>query len=417
MEIMLRRLPMLAFLKFQPNPFRFLLYTEWIMLGSCGSFALVEAIKNHSIPFQHILILLALWAMGLMLPVGSRTVKLLYTLLEIGLIFGGAMLGYLHILPMLYLIVTIRSCFLFNPPGRWVVAGFTFFLFLLHQIRYVENIAQLVAPEYQQRFWMHLVGETLMFGLGLFLVLKLANALLSERKLREQLVATHEQLRQYAHQAEDLAASQERNRIARDIHDSLGHALTALNVQLQAAAMLWRHDPNRVEPFLEQAQRLGAAAIQEVRKSVSALREDAQPEQPFTEAIENLVDDFRQGTGIETILKVDIENAIPTEVENTVFRIVQEALTNIYKHAQATAVEVELKRQLDVMQVRVTDNGCGFHRNGSQNSGYGLQGMQERIERVKGKLDITTELDGGCEVKVEIPLASTATAQPMSLMR
>jgi len=112
---------MSALLKFQSLPFRFLLYTEWVMLLSCGSFAVAEAIEEHRFPVQHVLILVLLVLMGLMLPSGTRPLKLLYTSMEIGLIFYGATLGYLHILPTLYLLVLIRSCFLFANPGRWAM--------------------------------------------------------------------------------------------------------------------------------------------------------------------------------------------------------------------------------------------------------------------------------------------------------
>lgn len=90
---------------------------------------------------------------------------------------------------------------------------------------------------------MHLIAETLIFGLSLFFVLKLVSTLLSERQTKEQLGVAHEHLQQYALQIEDLAAVRERSRIAPDIHDLLGHALTALSVQLQTATKLWQHNP------------------------------------------------------------------------------------------------------------------------------------------------------------------------------
>ncbi|MCC5660512.1 hypothetical protein LC608_26740 [Nostoc sp. XA010] len=99
-------------LPIRPNPFRFLLYTEWVMLTCCGSLAVIEGLKHRSIPVQHVLILVLLGLMGLRLPGGHAWVKVLYTAIAIILIFSGTVLGYLHILPTLYLIVVIRSCFL-----------------------------------------------------------------------------------------------------------------------------------------------------------------------------------------------------------------------------------------------------------------------------------------------------------------
>lgn len=90
-------------MKTQPVPFRFLLYTEWVMLASCGSLAVIEALEQHRLPVQHLLILASIGLLGLMLPSGTG-VKVLYTAIEVSLIFYGTQLGYLHILPTLYLI-------------------------------------------------------------------------------------------------------------------------------------------------------------------------------------------------------------------------------------------------------------------------------------------------------------------------
>jgi signal transduction histidine kinase len=110
------------------------------------------------------------------------------------------------------------------------------------------------------------MAQTLVFGLGIFFVLQLVNKLLAERQIRQQLALAHEQLQEYSAKIEDLAAVQERNRIARDIHDSLGHALTSLNIQLQTAGKLWQKNPNQAHFFLAQAQKLGTIAMKEVRQ-------------------------------------------------------------------------------------------------------------------------------------------------------
>jgi signal transduction histidine kinase len=384
------------------------MYTEWVMLVSCGSFAVLESIKGQHLPIQHISILVLLCLMGWMMPTGKSPLKILYTLAETSLIFYGATLGYLHILPTLYLIVFIRSCFLFGTIGRWAVATLSFGLFLIHQTRYVQNMA-VQLPQLEEQFWMHLIAETLMFGLGLFLVLKLINTLLSERQVQDELTTAHEQLRHYAFQAEELAAVQERNRIARDIHDSLGHALTALNVQLQTAVMIWQEQPVRAESFVQQARRLGTIAMQEVRKSVQALREDHQTEQSLTEMIASLVDNFRQGSGIETQMQITGNGSVSPTIVKALYRIVQEALTNIYKHAQATAVAVEIETTAERVRLRVVDNGRGVDRDCGNGTGYGLQVMQERVAALGGKFVLETEPEKGCRIQVEVPLSTEVT--------
>ncbi|MBD2451908.1 sensor histidine kinase [Nostoc sp. FACHB-152] len=387
----------------RPNPFRFLLYTEWVMLTSCASLAVIEALQQRSLPVEHILILTLLGLMGLRLPNGRTSVKVLYTAIEIILIFFGTVLGYLHILPTLYLIVVIRSCFLFESFGCLVIAFLCFILFLGHQGQYVQTVIKLIPQQQQQQFWLHQLVEILMFGLGLFFILQLVNILLVEQKTRQQLSIAHEQLQRYALQIEDLAAMQERNRIAREIHDSLGHALTALNVQIQTTARLWSVDPEAAASFLAQAQRLGEMAMQEVRQSVRALREDVSEDQPLENAIASLVEDFRQGTGLSPITKISLGVIVPLPIVKTLYRILQEALTNICKYAQATAVKIELVANNDSVKLRVEDNGKGFYFQ-QKMTGYGIRGMQERVAALKGYFHLESEPGNGCCITVELPL-------------
>ena len=394
---------MISSIKFLPNPFRFLLITEWVMLASCGSLALVEAWQGHTIPVQHISVLLLLGLMGLALPSGNQFIKVIYTAIEIGLIFYGTVLGYLHILPTLYLIVVMRSCFLFKSVGRWVITGIVFVLFLGDRYKYTLR-AMPTEPELQVDFWMHIVAETLVFGLGIFFVLQLTNKILSERKTKRELAQANEQLKEYAQKIEQLATVQERNRIARDIHDSLGHALTSLNIQMQTAVKLWEREPAQAHCFLTQAQSLGKTAMQEVRKSISTLREDVKDERPLEARIETLVDDYRKGTGLLICTNICRCGSVPESVAKTVYRIVQESLTNIFKYAEATEVHIQLKTTPDELDLSIEDNGKGF--NPKQNSsGYGLKGMRERVRTVDGQFQLITALGKGCRIKVKIPYA------------
>jgi signal transduction histidine kinase len=256
-----------------------------------------------------------------------------------------------------------------------------------------------VLPEGQDLFWMHQLSEMLMFALGLLFVLQLANTLIAERETQQQLVHAHEKLRQYALQAEEFAAIQERNRIARDIHDSLGHALTALNVQLQTARKLWNIAPDDAKSFLTQAQQIGETAIKEVRQSVSALRADAAGEESLKIELVSLIEDFRQGTGISVSSSIKLETILPPYVVKTLYRLAQEALTNICKHAQATAIKLELVATAETICLIIEDNGKGF-RSDSVTYGFGLQGMKERVASLNGTFNLATTPGSGCQIKV-----------------
>lgn len=388
----------------QAMPFRFLLYTEWVMLGSCAALAVLEAWQTQQIPVAHLFILLTLLVMGLVLPKIKPSLAYLYTGLQMGLILLGTTLGYLHILPTLYLIVLIRSCFLLPPVEQLVVAGLSFVFFAMHQVQYLATILPLRLPTIEeQRIWMHQFAEFLMFGLSLFLILQLVTTLIAERRTQAKLTQANRQLRQYSLQIEELAAVQERNRIAREIHDSLGHALTSLNVQIQTVLKLWNHNPNEAYAFLEQAQQLGTMAMQEVRQSVSALRADDQEDAPLQDDIATLVQEFCQSTGIPVHSALHLTTPLPAIVTRTLYRLTQEALTNICKHANASKVELTVKAELDHVYFAIADNGRGFCAEQST-FGYGLQGMQERVAALNGHFRLQTTLGEGCQITVILPL-------------
>lgn len=397
---------MISSIKFLPNQFRFLLITEWVMLASCGSLAIVEAFQGHTIPVRHIAILFVLGLMGLVLPSANQFIKVVYTGLEIGLIFYGTLLGYLHILPTLYLIVVMRSCFLFKSIGRWIVTGIVFVLFLGDQYKYTLR-ALPDDPELQIHFGMHIVAETLVFGLGVFFVLQLTNKILAERQIRQRLANANEQLKEYSQKIEELATVQERNRIARDIHDSLGHALTSLNIQMQTAVKLWEKEPIQAYSFLTQAHCLGKTAMQEVRKSISTLRNDTREEEPLEARIETLVDDYRKGTGLSICTNITRCGSVTKPISKTIYRIVQESLTNIFKYAEATEVRIELKTTPEKLTLVVEDNGKGFNPK-QKRSGFGIKGMQERVEVVNGKFKLIAAPNKGCRIEVKIPNVKSA---------
>lgn len=222
------------------------------------------------------------------------------------------------------------------------------------------------------------------------------------RQTQVELIQTIEQKRSLLQKIEAMAAVEERNRIAREIHDSLGHALTALNVQLQAAATLMPSEPKLAESFLVQAQRLGALAMQEVRQSVNALRTEAQA-QPLQEAIAYLAEDFRASTGVIPTTHLNLQLDIPAPVDKTLYRIIQESLTNISKYAEATSVEIQLVANHDQVCLTVRDNGKGFSLDQSTN-GFGLQSMQERATALDGDFQLTTAPGDGCQIVVALPL-------------
>ena len=233
-----------------------------------------------------------------------------------------------------------------------------------------------------------------------------------QRRRAEELVAQLEeaqtQLRAHADQVEELAISRERNRMAREIHDTLGHYLTILAVQLETALKLEEHGDPRLHDELVEARRAAAECLAEVRQSVSALRPTDLSRATLTEALARLVHEFAAALP-ETEIVLDAEGEVDTlapEVRVTLYRCVQEALTNIRKHAQAAKALVRLRVANSQAELTVLDNGRG-DADGAQEtpSGFGLQGIRERIALVGGSVTAGPEPGGGWRVEATLPLA------------
>ena len=231
------------------------------------------------------------------------------------------------------------------------------------------------------------------------------------RQSREELEATHEQLtntlaqlRQYAVRIEDQATLQERNRIAREIHDGLGHTLAAQTIQINNSLLFWNSDQDKALTFLKQAKQLGSEALLEVRKSVSVLRSTPLQGQSLETAIDTLLKSFQQMTDMNASKMIQLPLSLPPDINTMLYRIVQESLTNIHKHAQATQVDIGLYQRGGLICLTIDDNGKGFHP--TQNTtGFGLQGMRERAIALGGQFTIQSQPGNGCRVSVALPFA------------
>jgi signal transduction histidine kinase len=225
------------------------------------------------------------------------------------------------------------------------------------------------------------------------------------QRLANELQEANNRLREYAAQAEELATTKERNRMAREIHDTLGHYLTVINMQLEAARVLFGADQNRAKTLeaLNKAQTLTKEGLAEVRQSVGALRASPVENKSLPEAIGQLVSES-QAAGIVTELKLKGEpRLLPSPVELTLYRVAQEGLTNVRKHSLASCAEVVLDYSYrEKVCLTVQDNGVGM-KESSNGSGFGLLGMQERVQLLNGILQRESVPGGGFKLHVEIP--------------
>jgi signal transduction histidine kinase len=229
-----------------------------------------------------------------------------------------------------------------------------------------------------------------------------------------KLAAAHTRLQEYSAQVEELSVMRERNRIAREIHDTLGHALTLLSVQLETATQLEARGDPRLHEELLQARQVAKACLTEVRHSVEALRPDEASAGTLEEQLRKLVAEF-EVTCRQTRITLDLEEAthpLNPDLCLTLYRCAQEALTNIRKYAHATKVLLRLSTSDEQVELTVLDNGQGCEPSHEQRaSGFGLRGMRERVALLDGTLRAGPEPQHGWRVDVVLPLKIRGQAE------
>jgi signal transduction histidine kinase len=227
-------------------------------------------------------------------------------------------------------------------------------------------------------------------------------SLLAEReRYLAELEAAHRQLALEALQTAALAAAEERNRIAREIHDVLAHSLTTIVIQAQALKRLISTDPKSAEEHADTVARLARDGLQEARRSVSALRSEP-AEIDGLHLLRNLVSDYGKMTETTTRLEVAGAGAAPSPgVWAALYRITQEALTNAGRHGRARTVDVRLNLD-DSLRLRIVDDGAARPGVPVQ-PGNGLSGMCERVTRLGGSVSFGPRPEGGFQVEVELP--------------
>ena len=233
---------------------------------------------------------------------------------------------------------------------------------------------------------------------------------------RADLEVAHAQLQAYADGVEELTVTRERNRMAREIHDTLGHYLTILALKLETATKFAERDDPRLHAELTEARRVATECLAEVRHSVAALRPADPTARSFAEALRQLVGEFT-ATAPQTEVTLDAEGALqtlPTEARLTLYRATQEALTNIRKHAQATKVLLRLRVEGDAVELSILDNGIGASAaTDGHEPGFGLVGMRERVALLGGTAISQPVTGQGWRVDVSLPLREPLAATPL----
>ena len=230
----------------------------------------------------------------------------------------------------------------------------------------------------------------------------------------EEQARTNEQLVHYAASLEELTISRERNRMARELHDTLAHSLSAVTVQLGAVETLWENDPDGAKALLAQADGSARDGLDEARRALQALRASPLEDLGLVLALEALAKEAAARTNATLHLDLPEMNLALLEphVEQSVYRVAQEVLENCVRHASAKIIRVALVDSAEKLELSIKDDGQGFDQSHAAPSGhYGIAGMKERASVIGGTLQVESSPRGGTTVQLVVPLNANGVGE------
>ena len=269
----------------------------------------------------------------------------------------------------------------------------------------LENIWRYYRADYMSSFLgiLNMLSLVNMF-IFIFYMVILVLAQMSEKEriilLNRELKAANEKLEEYANESARMAETRERNRLAREIHDTLGHSLTGIITGIEACIMLMDIAPEATKEQLRAIAEVARTGIIDVRHSVKALHPDALENMDLEDALYKLIDSTKRSTGVSIRTEFDADfRHLDQDEEDVVYRVVQESITNAIRHGKATEIRVTISRREEELHIIISDNGKGCS---DVNPGFGLHHMKERLEMLGGRLEY--EGDGGFTIHAVIPI-------------
>jgi signal transduction histidine kinase len=224
-----------------------------------------------------------------------------------------------------------------------------------------------------------------------------------ERQRHADLQAAHQRLRRHAATVEQLATSRERNRLARELHDTLAHSLSALTVQLEALRTMLARNPEAAQEAVDEISALARDGLEESRHAIQTLRSEPVQVLGLEGALREAFQAFQARTGVQITFSVaGDEPDLTKEEAQTLYRITEEALTNVERHASARHIAGRLACGVDRVDLFIRDDGIGFDPSAVDLDRYGLIGMRERAAMVGATLEVHSRPSGGTEIRCSL---------------
>jgi len=242
-------------------------------------------------------------------------------------------------------------------------------------------------------------GRILSFLVVGFVITSLVNA---QRKQRQELAAANQALVQYSNTLEQLTTSRERNRLSRELHDTVAHTLSALTVQIEALQTAWQSMPERAANLVEKMLNATRSGLNETRRTLNNLRAAPLEELGLALAVQALAQDAAARNNLELKLEISEGNLeVSPEVEQVFYRVAQEALENVVRHANARTLELKLLQLDRHLELDIKDDGDGFDKNAIKNGGrIGLTSMRERADLIGAAFSVESRSGKGTHIRM-----------------
>ncbi|MCG8353232.1 MAG: sensor histidine kinase [Chloroflexales bacterium] len=329
-------------------------------------------------------------------------ISVIFFILRIILIETVVQLNDLELSTFLYILLPFIASMDFGLRAGYAMGALVWLVFMFKMASFGADL---------ELIW----SNTTVFTMGIVFALTMARVVSRERfdrRRAEQLLIdlehSHQQLSAYATQSAELATVTERNRLARDIHDSLGHYLIGMKIQLEKAHAFYDWDAAESKRSIQDAQRLAQEVLDDVRRSVGMLR-STEPSFSLKDALVTLVEPLRNDRFTVALTVDGEERAFPLQIRLALYRGAQEGLTNIQRHARASHATIVLRFAVDQAILQITDDGVGFWPDDIAQAGfvgsnsYGLRGLQERFELMGGSMQIESRPGAGTVLTIVAP--------------
>ena len=308
----------------------------------------------------------------------------------------------------LLLVAVVIGAWAYGKRGAWLTAGFASVLLLLATVVDTYTGRILFAGDHTDEIFRFSPWALILPVLGLRVPLLIVIGWIVgtlaelERNHARDLSAANVKLREQALATEQLATARERNRLARDLHDTLAHSLAGLVVQLQAIDTLLKAEPAAARSELVKARQLAQEGLQETRQAIQDLRVNPIEDLGLARALERAALDFSDRAGVQVELHIsDPQASISNDVAAQIFFIAKEAFNNIERHADAHRAEVSLTHDNGQLVLTITDDGRGFEAGHiAEEERFGLQGMHERAEMIGALLSVESKMGHGTTVQL-----------------